>query len=221
MVHRLPHSEQRLHTPQSEQREFVPPIVAYSNLFERKNMNPNLTPDIAQAEQFLHLLDPRGIFTFQTFDDDKVRKNMRLACVYHGTMDEHLAKLAALQQCGAGIFFMVNQGDGIVHPGSKTCRTRRNVTGVRALFADLDGSPLEPILGDIHPDIIVESSPRRWHAYWLTSDCPLDEFGLRQKQIAMKYNADGAVSDLPRVMRLPGFWHQKDEPFLTRIVFPE
>lgn len=116
---------------------------------------------------------------------------------------------------------MINKGDGIVHDGKKTCRCADNVIAIRSLFADLDGSPLEPLLECSQPDIIVESSPGRWHAYYLTNDCPLDAFKLRQQQIARKFNSDPKVCDLPRVMRLPGFWHQKDAPFMSRIVYPE
>jgi len=184
-------------------------------------MTTKLTPSRDQAEKFLQLLDPQGIFTFQTFDDDKVRKNLGMARVLHGSLAQHWDELALLNQRGAGIFIMVNRGDGIIHPGDKTCRTAKNVLAVRAVFADMDGAPLAPVLQALPPDIVIESSPERYHTYWLTSDCPLDEFKPRQSQIALKFSSDPKVCDLPRVMRLPGFWHQKDTPFMTRIIFPE
>lgn len=184
-------------------------------------MTTKLTPSRDQAEKFLQLLDPQGIFTFQTFDDDKVRKNKSLAHVFHGTLNQHIEPLTKLNQQGAGVFMMVNEGDGVIHAGKKTCRTASNVIRVRSLFSDLDGAPLEPLLECSQPDIIVESSLGKWHCYYLTNDCPLDEFTRRQKQIAQKFNSDPKVHDLPRVMRLPGFFHQKDTPFMTRIIFPE
>ena len=73
----------------------------------------------------------------------------------------------------------------------------------------------------VQPDIVVESSLGRWHCYWLVSDCPLDKFKLRQQQLAAKFKSDSKVIDLPRVLRLPGFFHQKAEPFMTRVIFPE
>jgi len=184
-------------------------------------MTTKLTPIAAAARAFIKLLAPDGIVTFQTFDDDKVRKNMSLARVCHGTLDQYLDDLTKLQQQGAGVFVMVNQGDGIIHPGDKTCRTAKNVVAVRAVFADLDGSPLDPVLKALPPDIVIESSPDRFHTYWVTNDCPLAEFPQRQKQIALKFSSDPKVCDLPRVMRLPGFFHQKGTPFMTRIIFPE
>jgi hypothetical protein len=180
-----------------------------------------LTPNVAMANAFLQSLDSSGVFTFQTFDDDATRKDQRLAHVFHGSLTEHAAALEKLQQRGAGVFVMVNQGDGIVHEGKKTCRATANVISVRALWVDLDGSPLQPVLDAHYPDIAIESSPNRWHAYWLTNDCPLADFKRRQQQIAAKFKGDPKVCDLPRVMRLPGFWHQKSQPFMTRLVHAE
>lgn len=179
----------------------------------------HLVPDLLQADKFLSALDPNGIFTFQTFDDRKTHGN--LAMVLHGSLEQHEQQLANLQQRGAGVFVMINQGDGLIHDGEKTCRCTCNVQRVRSLFVDLDGSPLEPVLANPYPDITIESSPGRFHAYWFTTDCPLDQFSLRQKQLASKFKGDHKVHDLPRVMRLPGFWHQKGEPFCTRILSTE
>jgi hypothetical protein len=184
-------------------------------------MKNQLTPNAAAAKAFIKMLASDGIVTFQTFDDNKERKNMGLARVFHGRLNQYIEELTRLQQQGAGVFIMVNQGDGVIHAGNKTCRCASNVIAVRSLFADLDGAPLEPLLECSQPDIIVESSPGKWHCYYPTSDCPLEEFPLRQKQIAQKFNSDPKVCDLPRVMRLPGFWHQKDTPFMSRIIFPK
>lgn len=179
-----------------------------------------LVPDLAQTTDFLDRLDPGCVFTFQTFDDSKERKSRSMARVLHGTIDQHHAALTQLQQQGAGVFVMVNRGDGVIHPGDKTCRTAKNVITVRSFFVDLDGSPIEPVLEALHPDIVVESSPGRWHGYWLTYDCPLTDFRTRQQQIAEKFAGDPKVIDLPRVMRLPGFFHQKAAPFMTHMTYP-
>ena len=101
-------------------------------------------------------------------------------------------------------------------------RTAENIKNVRALFVDLDGSPLDPILaeGALPPHIITETSPGRWHAYWRVwpLEVCLDEFTPLQKAIAARFNGDASINDLPRVMRLPGFVHWKGEPFLSRVV---
>lgn len=179
-----------------------------------------LQPDKEMALRFLNKLDPsKPTFTFQTFYDKKDENDFIYPCVKHGTFDEHYEFLKKMNQKGAGIFMMVNRGDGIIHEGNKTCRKTQNVTAVRALFADTDGVPIEPILTTCPPPhILVESSPNKWHIYWLTNDTKLEEFTLRQIAIAEKYGTDPSVQDLPRVMRIPGFYHQKAEPFMSCLI---
>lgn len=168
-----------------------------------------LIADLSTTERFLARLANGEAITFQTFADNGDGRH--LARILHGTLAEHAPTLQKLNQAGAGVFLMVNAGDG---QGRKTA----NVVRVRALFADLDGAPLEPILAaKPTPHLIVESSPGRFHAYWLVTDCPPDRFTALQAAIAAKFASDPKVKDLPRVMRLPGFWHQKAEPFQTCI----
>jgi RecA-family ATPase len=175
---------------------------------------PNPLQGQAEAERFLAALAPGATrFTFQTFDDNKDRKDGSLARVIHGTLAEHWDDLQRLNAQGAGIFITVNATD---FKG----RTAKNVVSVRALFADLDGAPLGPVLASAPaPQIIVESSPDKWHSYWLARDIALKEFTILQKALATRFGGDPAVHDLPRVMRLPGFVHQKSAtPFVTRIM---
>lgn len=182
------------------------------------NTQRALVPDLTQAQRFLDALDTGMVFTFQTFDDDAARKDFRLAKVLHGTLAEHQKRLTQLQQDGAGVFVMVNEGDGVIHAGSKTCRTAANVVRVRALILDLDGSPVQPVIdSDLPPHILVESSPGKWHAYWMVKDCPLENYKGLQKSLAARFEGDPAVCDLPRVLRVPGFWHQKNAPFMTHL----
>jgi hypothetical protein len=177
-----------------------------------------MSPDRSAAEGFLLALDPEQRFTFQTFDDNYERKEQRkkkdeedpLAKVLHGTLAQRWDALVRLNDAGAGIFVAVNKTD-------LKGRSKTNITRVRAVFIDLDGEPLpEPI--HVEPHIIVESSPERWHVYWLVADLPFDKFSVVQKRLALHYRSDQAVHDLPRVMRLPGFVHRKATPFLSRLV---
>lgn len=168
--------------------------------------------DLAEAERFLDVLAEGEPVTFQTFDDDADRKQKSLARILHGTLEEHAAELTRLNQRGAGVFVMVNFGDGKGREGA-------NVTGVRGVFVDLDGAPPEPILKfELTPHIVVESSPRKYHAYWLLADCALEQFRPLQKALIAKFNGDPSVHDLPRVMRLPGFIHRKGAPYRSRVI---
>ena len=173
-----------------------------------------LSPSFDKAALFLEVLSGKDAsFTFQTFDDVKDRKEKSLARIFHGTFNQHKQVLKALNAQGAGVYVTVNQTD-------LKGRSLANIVKVRALFVDLDGSPLQPILDlpeDLQPHIIIESSPNKWHAYWLVNNCTLEEFKPLQQALAAKFNGDKAVNDLPRVMRLAGFSHNKAESFITRI----
>lgn len=149
--------------------------------------------------------------TFQTFSDTG-NSVPNLARVLQGSFSANVDRLIDLNERGAGIFVMVNAGD---------LRGRRaaNVVAVRAAFVDLDGAPLD-VVGDspVQPHIIVESSANRYHAYWVLKGCPMEAFKPLQKALAERFDGDQTVCDLPRVMRLPGFYHRKADPFLTHVI---
>jgi hypothetical protein len=169
-------------------------------------------PDLAMAARFLTALDSTTTsFTFQTFDDNADLKRKNLAFVFHGSLDQHAGSLIALQRKGAGVFVTVNETDG---KGRKT----ENVTRVRAFFLDLDGAPLGPVEDWEPPHIVCETSPGRWHTYWLVDNCPLDGFRQVQKDLIATFGGDDCIHDLPRVMRLPGFYHQKGNPYMVRMI---
>ena len=76
------------------------------------------------------------------------------------------------------------------------------------------------------PHIVVESSPGKFHVYWRSDkSVRLEDFATLQRQLARVFDSDPSVCDLPRILRLPGAWHQKvrrdgqrSEPFQTRII---
>jgi hypothetical protein len=177
--------------------------------------SPNLAPDLIQTNTFLQALDADEVFTFQTFPEGVTQSIKMPPTILHGTLQEHATKLTQLNNAGHGIFFMVNQGD-------LQGRSAHNVVRVRALFVDSDEGPIDPLLqAAISPHIAVESSPDRGHAYFIVQDCPLVKFKERQHALAARFNGDPSVCDLPRVMRLPGFFHLKTAiPFQTRLIKP-
>lgn len=180
-----------------------------------------IAPDLAQAEQFLQAIDPQAdAWTFQTADDHYEKRGY-LAKPLHGPLSQHAAALERLQAKGAGVFVTINETDG---KGRKT----ENIIRVRAVYADYDVA--DPARFDslelpLQPSVIVESSPGKHHVYWLVDDLALKQFQPLQKRIIELLGTDGQVNDLPRPMRLPGFWHQKTskenpepQPFQTRLV---
>ncbi|MCK1417641.1 PriCT-2 domain-containing protein [Bradyrhizobium sp. CW4] len=175
--------------------------------------------DLDTAERFLKLLDPTANnFAFRTFDDNVDHDSLTLLRTFYGPLPRYAAKLKGLNEQGAGVFVIINQTDG-------DGRKAENVTKVRAIFGDLDGAPLEPVMAArLKPHLVIESSPGKWHCYWLVAGMALEDFTAAQMAIIARFNSDPVIHDLPRVMRLPGFVHAKvkngirSEPFVSRIV---
>ena len=166
------------------------------------------------AEQFLTLL-AEGVdeFTFQTFDDNKQRKDSSLTRLLNGTLDQHFDELCRLNGLGAGIFVTVNETD-------LKGRTKGNILSVRAVFQEADrlGVPIPPL----EPNIVVQTSAGKFHRYWLTheSSLALDEFESVMRTMIDQFGSDPNARDLARVLRLPGFFHLKDanNPFMVSII---
>lgn len=165
-----------------------------------------------QAEAFLAFFD--GVHTFQTFDDKG--KDPSLAKHKSAQFEQIESQLLDYNKRGAGIFFTVNETDG-------KGRKAENITKVRAVFLDLDGPESRERLSQVlasktAPSLVVESSPGKFHCYWLCEVVMKSKWPAIQKALAAKFGGDPAVSDIARVMRLPGFFHNKDKPYLTRII---
>lgn len=172
-------------------------------------------PDLKQARAFLDALvsqDPEDKeFCFQVFDDDPDRKDFKLAGVRMGALDQHKRWLANKQKKGAGAFVTVNK---IV--GDK--RTIENVTELRAAFVDADDCEIDWETLELAPSIVVQSKAGL-HVYWLLKRGEnLERFWDIQSALAHTLGTDPKVKDLPRVMRIPGYVHQKAEPFNVSLV---
>jgi RepB DNA-primase from phage plasmid/Protein of unknown function (DUF3987) len=176
-----------------------------------------LIPDLAEAERFLNLLDPEAEkFTFQTFAEAKgVKGNKRgAAIIRHGSLDDHADELTRAQAAGSYVGVMVQEGDGITHQGENSCRTKASVKRIRAVFQEDDGDgrdlPLEP-------HIVVQSSPGKFHRYFLVDGLSRDEFAAVMEVMIDQHGSDPNAKDLARVLRMPGFFNLKEDPFQVRV----
>ena len=179
------------------------PAVAPPQYIEQSKVNTD------EALKFLSTLAPHAKeFHTRTIDDKKPpRGHLAGNHKISNSLDSY-KRLIELNHAGAGVFVVVNEGG----------QQKNDITRIRAVFADTDGAPLEPLLV-LKPHIIVESSPGNYHVYWLVDGAfPLGRFTEIQTAIAAQYETDPRVKDLPRVLRLPGFYHQKGAPFLVRVV---
>jgi len=174
-----------------------------------------------------------GIKTFQTFDDVKERKSRKLIYQCSTDADQYpidgdidfrtraipvkiIRDLEARNEYRACISLTINETNG-------KGRTKKNIKKIRAVWADFDEAPL-PKTWDEKPSIVIETSPCRFHCYWLAViddkhyEIPIDAFKPIQEGIAEKFGSDPSVADITKAMRIPGFNHQKKEPFMVRII---
>src|SRR5438552_901726 len=116
------------------------PALAEAVFASEPQSQPNI--DIDEAQRFLLALAPgESEFEFQTFDDnpDRSLKNKKLARHECTALAAAIKWLARANHQFAGVFVSINKTDGIG-------RMKKNITVVRALMLDLDGSPLDPVL---------------------------------------------------------------------------
>ena len=131
---------------------------------------------------------------------------------------EHFSKVAdrltSLNNDGYGVFFVVNETDGI---GNKDV----NITAVRAVYLDLDDAPLQPVLETgLAPHCIVKTSDikDKCHLYWLVSDLSVEEFKTFLQSLIERFGGDASVCNPARLMRVPGFYHNKGNPFISKVI---
>ncbi len=140
-----------------------------------------------------------------------------------------LPDMFSLQHQGLGCFFMVNEGDGITHPPAFTPRSAQSVTTLKSVFVDTDLGDIK-ILGNylvykhLVPHFVVESSPTKFHVYLLIEPTPATPENLSKWKRIQEFlfnldkRYDHSMADPAKLLRIPGFYHTKNIPFLTHIV---
>ena len=180
----------------------------------------DITPDLEQARRFLHILDPNADvrslledrpdgFTFQTFDDDKKRKDKSLARVATNTFDKLAEGLVRLNQRGAGIFVTVNETDG-------KGRRLANLTRIRCVWVEDDEGANIP--APLEPHLVTETSKGKFHKIFLVNGLSVEQHAQVQGVLVNQYGSDPNAKDVVRVLRVPGFYHMKGDPVMVRLI---
>lgn len=129
---------------------------------------------------------------------------------------------------GAGTYVTINRLSKDERGNQVARSLNANVVEIRFLFLDYDrkdnpNDPIERVLKELKPAAIVRSSLGNWHAYIRVSGVPLELFGVLQEALAEKYGTDTTITNLARIMRLPGTINQKnpDDPYPVTFYEPE
>lgn len=104
-------------------------------------------------------------------------------------------------------------------------RKMQNVTGTRVVVVDIDRGiereEIRAIADKYAPEMIVESSPGKYHVYWRIQQATLDEWEKLQMAFAEELGGDVMMSQYNKSIRVPGFYRLKqgkNDEEVTRIL---
>lgn len=172
--------------------------------------------DFEQTELYRSLLAPNETqFLLTAFDDDQDRNNP--PNIFYGTLEENYPQLTAMNNQGYYPCISINETTGIF-------RKKEDIVNIRTVIIESDSG--EYIDTPIQPNFVVESSPGKFHKYFLVTGMTVHQQMVLQKLLVDEYGSDPNAKDISRVLRLPGFYHQKKserkgltgEPWMVRIV---
>lgn len=120
--------------------------------------------------------------------------------------------LMAHNEANRGIFFVVNSGGN----------SDRKINKINAQFFECDTLSLEEQMENIskfplEPSIIVQTK-KSLHVYFLIKNGKVEKFRDIQKKLAKHFNGDGSCINESRVMRVPGFYHCKEDPVRVKCI---
>lgn len=129
-----------------------------------------------------------------------------------GTWPSFSNMLGCLNKRDHGIFCLVNESSDF------TRRRKQDICRVRAVWADFDGAGELPKL-PMEPSLVVQTRSG-YHVYYILKD---RVGGIMwgesmNRHIARKYGADPRACDAARVLRVPGFYHHKGDPYLVTLL---
>jgi len=111
-----------------------------------------------------------------------------------------------------GIFFVVNAGG----------KDDGSITRINAHFVEMDNVSLEEQQKKIDafplaPSMIIRTR-KSLHTYWFVRNGDVSIFRLIQKQLVKHFDGDPMCVNESRVMRLPGFYHCKENPIMVECI---
>ncbi|RKX65621.1 MAG: hypothetical protein DRP42_04480, partial [Tenericutes bacterium] len=167
--------------------------------------------NVTEAQTFLSILNTNGSnLILQTFDDSE-RKDPSLVTTRVGSFDVHIDALIEKNNRGAGVFVTVNES-------RSNRRIKADIIRCRGVWQEDDtGTDNIP---ELEPTIVIETSPGKYHRYWLLDNPTPDvqTWEKIQNSLVSDWDSDSNAKDLCRVMRVPGFYHCKGTPYRSKIL---
>jgi Primase C terminal 2 (PriCT-2)/RepB DNA-primase from phage plasmid/Type III restriction enzyme, res subunit len=171
-----------------------------------KHDKPKSVPnkELDDTIKFLSLLSPNSeSFSFIGIGEGKIEGQI-LEHFSGSLQDDNLVKaLADCNSRGAKICVCINWQA----PKGKV------ITPAQAIFQDDDAGFKGSY--DLSPSLEVKTSPGRIQRIWLVDGLTSEERAGIHRRLVQNYGSDWNKRDIPRSLRLPGFYHMKGEPWLV------
>jgi hypothetical protein len=189
--------------------------------------------NVLRAKRADELRVKRGRHLLTPEECHLIDENESLTHEWYGTYGQVSRDLAEYNARGAAAYVMINRtshgkwknkNDDVDHvrayvidfdiPSEEQIEDLPE--GLRPLFRLPPIERLKQLIADTAmppPAMINESSPGKFHAWWPTSGGSPHNFTFAQLTLAARYGGDPAISDRVRIMRIPGYDHNKNAPY--------
>lgn len=91
-------------------------------------------------------------------------------------------------------------------------RTKQRVAELKKQFLSKHGERIK--------DTMIVETKNGYHIYWVMQGGDISKFVPIQKALAQTFDSDPMITNLSRVMRIPGFYHMKNPktPYMVKVI---
>lgn len=171
--------------------------------------------DLEMARTFLSQLDPAAKrFHFRTIPEAKGATEPARNIV--ARFDDVAEELVSANRAGCAVYVSTQDMRG---DSAKAANLKR----LRCHWIDIDarqGQKLPRNWKLLPPQIVIETSPGSSHCWFLLADSPeAEQWAGVQRALVKRFRSDfNGCTNVAKLLRVPGFLHQKDEPHLVRVL---
>ena len=143
-------------------------------------------------------------------DDFYSGAKLSVECGKFATMEDLLKQH---NEQNRGIFYVVNYGG----------QDDDSITRINAQFVEMDSGSFDEQQAKIDafplkPSMIIRTR-KSLHTYWFVKNAEVSRFRGIQKGLVKHFDGDPMCVNESRVMRLPGFFHCKQDPVLVECIY--
>jgi hypothetical protein len=175
----------------------------------------DLVPDLSQAQRYLQALGGSDCVEFfralphaTTAKGAQVPKGRKFVGTLADVAD-NLIRWNVLKRCG--IYSASNQTNG-------RGNTKRDLVKPRINWIDDDQGLVDPSKFPIPPSITIETSPGRFQYIWRVDGMDWAIWDGVQARMVKTWGCDPNAARRNQLLRVPGLYHLKRAPFMSRIV---